>query len=143
MLTKLLSDKLFIAAFLAAIIFWLGFHLLGPSVGSSLFSFSPFILGVLVYPVLEEAAFRGWLQGKILDHKVGRKSYCQISLANLLTSLLFVVIHLFHHNLLWAMAVIVPSLVFGFFRERYQSILPGCLLHIWYNSGYYWAYGFS
>jgi len=29
-----------------------------------------------------------------------------------------------------------PSLVFGYFRDRYDSIWPGAALHIFYNAGW-------
>jgi membrane protease YdiL (CAAX protease family) len=33
--------------------------------------------------------------------------------------------------------VFAPSLVFGYFRERYGSIAPGAVLHVFYNAGYF------
>lgn len=138
MLRVLLSDKLFGFAFLAAFLFWAAFYFFVQSAGLQAdIPVSKMLLAVLVYPVLEETAFRGWLQGKLLEWHPGRESWRGISQANLLTSLAFVGIHFFYYSWWWALAVIVPSLVFGFFREKYQSILPGCILHSWYNAGYY------
>lgn len=123
---------------MAALVFWAVFYLCVPA-GNLPSNIQPLniLLAVLIYPVLEEAAFRGWLQGRFLAWTSGQKKWQGISLANLLTSLAFMSVHFFYHSWWWALAVIVPSLVFGYFRERYQSILPGTALHIWYNAGYY------
>ncbi len=95
-------------------------------------------MACLIYPLLEEIAFRGLLQGWLARlESVERLSVAAISGANLVTSLLFAAAHLLHHSPLWAALVIGPSLVFGWFRDRYHSIVPGLLLHILYNSGYF------
>jgi hypothetical protein len=44
--------------------------------------------------------------------------------------------HLWSHPAGWAAAVIVPSLVFGYVRDRYQSVYPSIVLHLYYNAGY-------
>ena len=36
----------------------------------------------------------------------------------------------------WALAVPVPSLVFGHLRERFGSVLPAVFVHIVYNAGF-------
>jgi membrane protease YdiL (CAAX protease family) len=104
-------------------------------------SFLFFLLPVLVYPVLEEIAFRGLLQETFFAQSWGKKNWLNISVANLLTSMLFVAVHFFYHAPLWALSVLVPSLVFGFFRDRYQSVIPSIFLHIFYNFGYIWLFG--
>lgn len=96
---------------------------------------------MIVYPVLEEFAFRGLLQETFFAQTWGKKNWLNISLANLLTSVLFVLAHFFYHQPLWALSVFIPSLVFGFFRDKYQSVIPSILLHIFYNFGYIWLFG--
>ncbi|MFO7592610.1 MAG: JDVT-CTERM system glutamic-type intramembrane protease, partial [Pseudomonadota bacterium] len=71
----------------------------------------------------------------------GGNSLVGFSLANVLTSLLFATLHLFTHAPLWALSVIAPSLVFGWFWDRYRSILPGTLLHCSYNLSYFLVFG--
>jgi len=96
------------------------------------------LLLCLVYPVVEELAFRGALQGWLLRYRSGRGAVVAgVSGANIVTTVLFVAAHLFYHPPLWALLVFIPSLIFGWFRERYQSVIPGILLHILYNSGYF------
>lgn len=89
----------------------------------------------LVYPVLEEIVFRGAIQ-EWLNSRLPDVSRLGISLPNLVTSLLFTALHFIHQAPLWAASVFLPSLVFGFFKERYQSLLPPILLHVFYNTGY-------
>jgi membrane protease YdiL (CAAX protease family) len=33
--------------------------------------------------------------------------------------------------------VLFPSLIFGYFRDRYTSIYPCMVLHAFYNAGYF------
>jgi hypothetical protein len=82
---------------------------------------------ILWQPVLEELLFRGVIQGQVARQIWGNTRYFGLSSANLLTSVLFALMHLVYHAPLWAIAVFAPSLVFGYFRDRYQSIWPGLL----------------
>jgi uncharacterized protein len=142
----LFRDKQFRAAVIAAPLVWLTlFFFLRPPAPSlwfaeSLKAFTVFLLPVIVYPVLEEIAFRGLLQETFFAQSWGKKKGLNISVANLLTSVLFVAAHFFYHAPLWALSVFVPSLVFGFFRDKYHSVIPSILLHIFYNLGYIWLF---
>lgn len=95
------------------------------------------LLPVVVYPVLEEIVFRGGVQGWLSGYEFNRSALFGFSSANWLTSLLFVAAHLFAHSPLWALSVLLPSLLFGFFRDAYRSILPGIALHVFYNAGFF------
>ena len=48
------------------------------------------------------------------------------------------------YTLVWALAVALPSLVFGHLRERFSSVLPAILMHVTYNAGFaltaWWAH---
>lgn len=137
---RLLRDGWFYAALAAGALVWLVLYLLyrpQPSWQGVADNAGLLLLLCLVYPVLEELAFRGALQGWLSGFGAGRRTFGGLSGANLLTSLLFVAAHLFYHPPVWAAAVFAPSLVFGWFRDRYQSVVPGILLHILYNSGYF------
>ena len=90
---------------------------------------------LLFFPLLEELLFRGLVQGVIARRLPGKLG--PLSRANISTSILFVLAHLLNHPPLWAAAVFIPSLVFGYFRDRYTHLLPSSLLHIIYNSTYY------
>ncbi len=97
-----------------------------------------FMLLVLVYPVLEELVFRGlvleWLGRQV------RIRWGVLSLANVMTSLLFAALHLIHQSLLWSALVFWPSLLFGYAKERYQTLWAPIILHGWFNLGFIWLF---
>ncbi|MEJ2060231.1 MAG: JDVT-CTERM system glutamic-type intramembrane protease [Gammaproteobacteria bacterium] len=90
---------------------------------------------VLFFPLAEEIVFRGLIQDFLHTHLKHQWGY--LSAANLLTSLLFAALHLINHAPAWALLVIFPSLVFGYFRERHETLLTPVGLHIFYNAGYF------
>lgn len=92
---------------------------------------------ILFYPVIEELTFRGMIQEYIGQKTEQYGYFFGISIANLLTSILFVLMHLVHHTPVWAILVFFPSLVFGYFKERYSKITPSIILHIFYNLCYF------
>lgn len=96
----------------------------------------PFIATVLVYPVLEELAFRGVLQGWLRSYPWGRSARLGVTAANLMSTAVFCALHLLHHPPAWAALVAAPSLVFGFFRDRSGSVVPAIVLHGAYNLFY-------
>lgn len=91
---------------------------------------------VIVYPLVEELLFRGALQGWLLSLSWGAYGRAGITLANLVTTAAFTAVHFLHHPPLWASSVAVPSLVFGFFRDRAGSVYPSIALHMLYNLFY-------
>ncbi|SFM14423.1 hypothetical protein SAMN04487963_1369 [Marinobacter zhejiangensis] len=96
---------------------------------------------VVIYPVVEEYLFRGRLQTWLMDTAWGQKAVAGLSLANVVTSLLFSGLHFFSHPPLWALMVLFPSLLFGWFRDRHQSVRPAFVLHAWYNFVYFSIFG--
>jgi hypothetical protein len=90
---------------------------------------------VLVQPLVEELVFRGLLQGQLLRLSSGRR-LGPLTLANLGTSTAFVALHFMAQPAAWALAVAVPSLVFGHLRERLASVWPAVFLHALYNAGF-------
>jgi len=88
---------------------------------------------IFFYPMIEELTFRGLIQ-EYLEKKTKQwSSFLSLSVANLLTSFLFVLIHFVYHEPLWAVLVFFPSLLFGYFKEKFKSIVPSILLHMFYN----------
>lgn len=98
-----------------------------------------YLMLLLVLPVLEEVVFRGFVQD-LLQRWFRQRRVLSLSYANLLTSVGFVLAHIPYHPLLWSLAVFVPSVIFGFFKDRYNSLLPPVLLHVFYNIGYFLLY---
>jgi len=96
-----------------------------------------FMMLVLLYPITEEIFFRGLIQ-PYLTHKTDRKVGL-LSLANIITSAIFSFLHLFSHPPIWAISTFIPSLVFGYCKDRYQTMHAPIILHIYYNFGYFLA----
>lgn len=91
---------------------------------------------VIWYPVLEEILFRGAIQGGLINKAFGQKKLIGLTGANWITSLLFVAAHFWYQPVSWALMIIIPSLIYGFFRDRYSSIYPSIFLHVFYNGGF-------
>ena len=89
---------------------------------------------ILVYPVLEEIVFRGLLL-EFLTKRL-RFRYGLLTSANVLTSVVFVLVHLICNNWIWALLIFFPSLVFGYMKERHQSMISPIILHSFYNLGF-------
>ncbi len=130
------------------LVFWLAFYLWQhpPMVWHiNLASLQTLLMLSLVYPILEELVFRGLIQSWLLEKPWAHPSCLGISLANILTSLLFMSLHFFQHAPLWAMAVFLPSLIFGYLREHYAQasypLLPSISLHCFYNAGWFYLFG--
>jgi len=138
---KSLLSAAWLAALLMAMPVWSAMYLLNqPDMDPSWPMHAPliFLQLTILYPVLEEVVFRGFIQGEFIRKPVFRRQYRGITSANVLTSLLFAAAHLFAHPLAMAMLVFLPSLIFGYFRDRYDGwLLPAILLHIYYNAGYF------
>lgn len=94
---------------------------------------------VLVQPVLEELVFRGLLQGQALRLMASNgqpRRLGPVTVANVLVTIGFVLLHLRAQPLAWALAVAAPSLVLGHLRERFCSVWPAVLVHAFYNAGF-------
>jgi len=119
---KWYTDPLFYGAMVLGFMAWILPHGSGKPPG---------IWKIVISALAEEIAFRGlileWL-GRLVQ-----KVFGPISLANLLTSLLFVLSHLLYHPLPWAIATFFPSLIFGILWERYKTIIPCWACHCFYN----------
>lgn len=94
---------------------------------------------VLLYPVLEELAFRGGLQQWLWSRPLWRRDWCGISAANGVTALVFALAHVPLQGPAWAAAVVLPGLAFGYCWER-GGLRPAIALHIWYNAGFFTLY---
>ncbi len=104
-------------------------------------SLLPLLMVILVYPVLEEIVFRGALQGWLLKRLPGSFFRGQLTQANLLTSVVFTGFHFVHHAPLAALLVFMPSMVFGWVRDRYTVLTGSITLHVLYNAGYFLLFG--
>ena len=135
-------DPLFYLALLAGPVCWLAlFFILQPVIQWDWPLREPwqFLTPVVFYPVVEEIVFRGFVQELVHD-RISSRSFGPLSVANLLTSILFTALHFFYHAPTWAALVFLPSLVFGFFKDRTGGLAVPILLHVFYNAGFLWLF---
>ena len=136
---KFAQDSHFYVVLTLGPIVWVGLSFILPvQAGIEKLAAEPWLLlsSVLVYPILEEVVFRGLILEAISARTVGRRIGL-VTFANLLTSLLFVAAHFIYHPWNWALVVFFPSLVFGYMKERHQSLWPPIILHVFYNLGFF------
>ncbi len=131
-------DWLLGVAFLAAPFYWWLLTLFVNSAAESSTDAKRLLLLVIVYPILEEIVFRGALQGWLRRKSWGLRHRSGVTIANILTSIVFAAFHLMRRPNIWSAGVILPGLVFGFFRDRYGNLYAPMALHIFYNSGLIW-----
>lgn len=97
------------------------------------------LLPVLLWPILEEMVFRDGVLRAVRQRPAGQRRLLGISAANAVAAVLFALIHLYAHPPAWALAVLVPGLLFGYCYER-GGLLAAIALHVWYNLGYFTLY---
>jgi membrane protease YdiL (CAAX protease family) len=119
----------------AAVALWLP----GVLSGSRLHGREVWLSCVLWQPLLEEVFFRGILQGELLNRPWARWRWQGVSVANLLCSMAFSAVHFLHHPPLWAASVFLPSLLFGWMRERHHGIGASLALHSLFNLEFFLA----
>jgi membrane protease YdiL (CAAX protease family) len=88
---------------------------------------------LLFKALAEELAFRMFLQESLDRVVAGRVVLGPLSLANLLASAAFALLHLVHHSPAAALPTFFPSLVFGYVWDRYRHPVPCTLVHFFYN----------
>ena len=137
---RLPADRAFLALVAAGPLAWALLALVLPADPTSLPGPGTLAWGVLAAPVLEELAFRGALQGALLERPALRRRRLGVSGANALASLAFAAAHLASQHPLTAASTFLPSLAFGACRDRYGSVVPGTLLHGFYNAGFLWLF---
>jgi hypothetical protein len=137
--SRLAHDRQFVLALAAGPAAWAALAAAGGGAHPGWIAADPLRLLSLIValPLLEEALFRGAIQPALARTAWGAREAWGVTTANVATSMLFALAHLAAHAPEWAAAVLAPSLVFGHFRDRYGSIVPGAALHVFYNAGYF------
>jgi uncharacterized protein len=136
-------DGFYVAAVLAGAVFWFALALfvaLRPLKPAEILSW-PFFTLTCWQPWWEECLFRGVIQGELRRWPWGGKAWHGVTRANVLTSCLFCLAHWWSHPPGWAVAVIIPSLIFGYCRDRYACLYSSIALHAFYNAGYFMLTG--
>jgi len=128
---------LLLAAFLVSIFGWACNQIL--ALDLNLKFTSTWLYWILVFPVLEELVFRGWIQTSI-EQWYTKKKYSgwferlRLSPANIITSMLFASLHFALVPVWTLLLVFIPSLWFGWLKDRYQSLLPSMVFHSYFNA---------
>jgi uncharacterized protein len=126
--------RFYIAILAGAFILWLIHDLLPPFTHEIEFHWRLWISLVIWQPVIEEILFRGIVQGQLRKTTWGQRAWLKVSAANVVTSIVFVFMHMINNPPLFSISVIVPSLLFGYFRDRCNSVYPSILLHSAFNA---------
>jgi membrane protease YdiL (CAAX protease family) len=134
------KDGAYWLALMAGPVSWCLLFFLTNHAGAPTPPWEAFVKLALIYPILEEIVFRGGIQSFLMERSSLSKKTFSISGANLITSFLFAAAHLLHQSPLWASLVFFPSLIFGWAREKYDSIVPSIVLHSFYNAGFVWLF---
>ena len=125
----------FVLAMLAGIfIVWVMLDWVKPYPAEFKIGLMPLLSLIIWQPLVEEVLFRGIIQGQFSKRDWGRRSWLSISGANVAASVLFAAIHLINSTPLFALSVIAPSLVFGYFRDYCNSVYPSIIIHSTYNA---------
>jgi membrane protease YdiL (CAAX protease family) len=134
-----ITDKLFLVALVAAPPFWALLWWLQPPVAAFSYALENiwrFVLVAAISPVLEEVLFRGAMQEYFAQRFVSKLSG-PISLANLLTSIVFTALHGVVWSSFWSLLVFFPSLVYGYFKDKTGGLAAPIGLHTYYNAGFF------
>jgi len=83
--------------------------------------------------LIEELLFRGIIQGQLSKSNWGQQARFRITAANIVTSVLFVAMHMLNSSPTWSLAIFIPSIFYGYFRDTFNSVYPAMLLHSVYN----------
>ena len=135
---KIIGQKTVIIIIFGAILFWWGmFGLIDVNITVPSWQF--LLMIILVYPIIEELAFRGFIQESLQSYWNKKRLIASISLANIATSILFTALHVVAFDNWWLLSVIIPSLIFGYLKDKCHHILPSICLHIYYNAGYFFC----
>lgn len=119
---------------------WIAMYLLGVPLRESAVSLSSISYVVIAYPILEEIVFRGGIQPALAAQPALARSFAGLSFANVITSVLFAAAHLLNQSLFWSALVFIPSLAFGWARDRHNTLVSPIILHMTYNAGFLWLY---
>ena len=122
--------RVVLAALLLLSVLWVAVGRISPlpdlgAYPTTAYRWSMFLMGGVVSGVVEEAAFRGWMQTGLEQHDPGNAIW--------ITSLVFVALHLTHGIgavLLLGPGFFVASMLYGVLAQRSGTIIPGMLIHV-------------
>jgi len=98
------------------------------------------VVSLLVAPVIEELAFRAAIQDFLSHQRWAQKQFFGLSVANVLTSVLFSACHIPTHSIPLALLTFFPSLIFGKAKEATGTLRWSIALHAWFNLCFIWHF---
>lgn len=123
------SDVLLLAGLAAAGFLWFALRLVWGSI--SVPPLTDILVYLLLAPLAEELFFRGVLQD--FFRKRIKSHIFVISMANVITSLIFGIYHIPFWGTAHALLVVIPSLAFGLLYDRTERLTYPIILHMVYN----------
>lgn len=129
-----LNHRFAIAMLAGIVVVWVMHGWVKPYPPSVEYSWLQLLSLIIWQPLIEEVLFRGIIQGQMSKKDWGKHSWLGISSANAITSVLFVLIHMINSTPMFALTVLAPSLVFGYFRDYCNSVYPAIIIHSVYNA---------
>lgn len=138
--SALFGSRFFLLSVLAGPLCWalIGqFELWPTGYSAASVSLQQLLMLGLIYPVIEELTFRGAIQSLLLKLSFCKRRVLALSCANIVTSIVFTLSHIFIQPTPWVLLVFIPSLIFGELRDRHGSTIPAIVLHCFYNTGYF------
>ena len=129
-----LNYRLGLAMLAGMAVVWVMHRWVQPYPSEVMFTWVQLLSLVIWQPLFEEVLFRGIIQGQFAKREWGKSSWLGISSANAITSVLFVAVHMINSPPLFALSVLAPSLVFGYFRDYCNSVYPSIVIHCTYNA---------
>ena len=130
-------------AFIGALLLWgivMLLFAIDPSLNWVIDHFGLFCLLCLIVPALEEYVFRGLIFDFVADRSQAPSSGDHstfFSIANVVSSLFFVLSHLAFRGVVPALLVILPSLYLGCIRSTSSTVLPCVIVHAVWNVGWF------
>lgn len=96
------------------------------------FGFYFFLHALVIFPLIEEAVFRGFFQDGLNQiEDLSQHFLGEISIANVISSAVFALLYFIVTSSLLAFLVFLPSLLLGLIREKTQSLFWPVLLHLY------------
>ena len=128
-----LNYRFALAMLAGMVVVWVMHRWVQPYPSEVMFTWVQLLSLVIWQPLFEEVLFRGIIQGELTARGVTGDVLPGVSCSNAIASSLFVLLHLVMTSSYWSFALFVPSVIYGHFRDRFDSVVPSMLLHGAYN----------
>ena len=130
-------------AVIGSLALWVGVSFVlgvGPSLSWVLDQIPLFLMLCVIGPALEEVVFRGYFFELIQRRQLSvwlDRLIIRVSVANLVTTFAFVLMHVFFRGIESGLMVVVPSLILGRIKEVYGGVWFCIIVHAFWNLGWF------